>query len=66
MSKTVKEYTVNPDGTISFKIPNKIKTDVSTKLTFAEELELMYPTPNADKLFENEEFTKFDEHKFYK
>lgn len=53
------KYILNPDGTLSvFK--NEEKSD------FAKELEKEFPTEEVDEKFKDDDFTRFDTHKWGK
>ena len=63
---TTRITSINLDGTIETKTTDTrtLKEKLNGELTFGERLELMYPTPNADKI--TKEWSKYDTHKFYK
>ena len=64
---TTKVIKTNLDGTTietTTSDTRSLESKLSGKLTFAERLEIMYPTTGYDEIVKGWE--SFDEHKFYK
>lgn len=56
----------NPDGTVETKTTTKqtLKEKLEGELTWAQKLDAMYPTPNADVITKGWE--DYDKHKLFK